>query len=187
VSEAQRLLDAVRRRTEGTPYVVEETFQGFDVRIDIEDTSWYALMYKQHLSRTWVYHVAVDEAGKTLSITDDVRAVDWKAGTGVQSEGGETPVPVLSMAKSGAVGRFESKSFRKTYAFNDQGEYGKVVDYTFDAAEGRDLIRGPARELGWTEKMGAAQRTGVVVAVSTIVLLVLAGIVVGIVALAGGL
>lgn len=184
MGEADRLLDAVRARTEGTPYVVEPTAQGFDVRIDIENASWYALMYKQHLSRTWIYHVAVDEAAKTLSITDDVRGVDWRAGA--ESEGG-VPTPVLKASLSRELGRIESKSFQKTWAVNERGEYGKVVDFSFDAAEGRNLVREPARELGWDERMGGAQRIGLYVAVGTIALLVLAGIVVGIVALAGGL
>lgn len=124
-----------------------------------------------------------DEGSKTLSITDGVRNVDWRAGA--ESRDG-VPVPVLSMSKSGAEGRFENKSFQKTWAVNEQGEYAKVVDFCFDAAEGRDLIRGPARELGWTEKRGGAERIGLHVAVATVALLVLAGIVVGIVALSGG-
>lgn len=185
MSEADQLMAAVRARTEGTPYVVTPTPQGFDVQIDLADASWYALLYKQHLERTWVYHVKVeDETSKTLSITDEVRDVDWRVGA--ESSGG-VPVPVLTMSKSGAKGRFETKSFQKTWAVNEQGEYGKVVDYSFTSSEGRDLIRGPARELGWTDKRGGAERIGLYVALATVALLVLAGIVVGIVALAGGL
>ncbi len=183
MTDAQELVAAVRARTDGTPYVVTETGTGFDVQIDVEDASWYALAYKQHLSRTWVYHVKV-EGPRTLSITDDARQVDWRAGAGSQDG---VPVPVLSVSTYGAKGRFETKSFQKTFAVNEQGDYDKVVDYHFTSSEGRDLIRGPARELGWSETRGGAERIGLYVGVGTIVLLVLAGIVVGIVALAGGL
>lgn len=182
MSQAQQLLDAVRERTAGTPYVVTETPTGFDVRVDIENASWYALMYKQHLDRTWIYHVSLDEAAKTMSITDDVRGIDWRAGA--RSEGG-VPVPVLSAAASGARGRFESKSFQKTFAFNEQGEFGKVVDFRFDSSEGRDLIRGPARDLGWSEKMGGAQRTGLVFAVAGGVLAVVVVVALVVLAVAG--
>lgn len=182
MSDAQELVAAVRARTEGTPYVVEETGSGFDVRIDIENASWYALLYKQHLSRTWVYHVKL-EGAKTLSITDDVREVDWRAGA--ESRGG-VPTPVLTASTSRDLGRIESKSFQKTWGVDEQGGYGKVVDYQFTSSEGRDLIRGPAEELGWTEKRGTSERIGLYVAVGTVALLLVAGLIVAIVALAGG-
>ncbi len=173
MSVAAELLEAVRASTRGTPYAVTPTPTGFDVAIDIADSSWYAMAYKQHLSLAWIYHVKVDEAAKTLSITDDVRDLNWKVGVGAV---GGVPVPVLSVGASRKLGRFELKSFRKTWAVNEAGEPGKVVDYTFSASEGRDLIRGPARDLGWQEKTGAAQRIGLIVGVGTTIALVLAGI-----------
>lgn len=184
MTDAQELVAAVRARTEGTPYAVTETGDGFDVQVDIENASWYALLYKQHLSKTWIYHVKVEEGAKQLSITDDAREVDWRAGAGVS---GGTPVPVLALSTSLKKGRLEEKSFQKTWAVNEQGHYDKVVDFDFTSSEGRDLIRRPAQELGWTEKRGGSERIGLYVGVGTIVLLVLAGIIVAIVALSGGL
>ena len=184
MSDEQELVAAVRARTEGTPYVLTETDTGFDVQIDVEDASWYAVAYKQHLSKTWVYRVKFEKGDKTLSITDDVRDVQWRAG--VAASGG-VPTPVLSVSKSGDKGRFEVKSFRKTYAVDEQGHYGKVVDFHFTSSEGRDLIRGPARELGWTERRGGYERIGLYVAVGTLALLVLCGIAVAVVALTTGL
>ncbi|MCR6031233.1 hypothetical protein GGQ22_07215 [Nocardioides sp. zg-579] len=184
MTDVEELVAAVRRRAEGTPYVVTETPSGFDVQIDIADASWYALLYKEHLSRTWIYHVKVEDgATKTLSITDDVRTVDWRVGA--ESRDGQ-PVPVLGGSLSRQLGRVESQGFQKVYATNEHGEYAKVLDIRFDSAEGRDLIRGPARELGWTEKRGLSERIGLYVGVSTLVMLVLGGLVVAIVALTVG-
>lgn len=46
MSDVHELLAAAQARTVGTPYVVTETPRGFDVNIDIENASWYALLYK---------------------------------------------------------------------------------------------------------------------------------------------
>ena len=183
MSDERELLAAVRARTEGTPYVVTETDDGFDMRIDIADASWHGLLHAQHLDKAWTYHVRLAPE-KRLTITDDVRTVTWRAGAGPGTQG---PVPVLSASAGRRVGRWNEKGFQKTWAVDERGSHGTVVDFTVDSAWGRDLIRGPARELGWAEERGGAERTGLYVAVGTIALLVLAGLVVAVVALAGGL
>ena len=114
-------------------------------------------MYQQHLEKTFTYRVKLDEAAKVLSITDDSYELHWKRGADVS---GGVPVPTLGAKLSRSMGRLESKSFEKVYAVNEEGQFGKVVDYSFDSGEGRRHIREPARELGWTEKAGTAQRIG---------------------------
>lgn len=161
MSASGELVEAVRARLVGTPYRMVETERGFDVAVDLADATYYTLMYRKHLETTWTYRVHLDEATRTLSITDDSYRMEWKAGADVS---GGVPRPTLGARLSRSVGRFESKSFQRTYAIGEDGEYGKVVDFTFDAAEGRRLIREPARELGWTEKAGTAQRIGLVFA-----------------------
>jgi hypothetical protein len=183
MTEAQELLAAVRARTAGTPYVVSETDDGFDVRLDLENPSWHAVLQEQHLSRTWIYHVRLDEGARTLSITDDVRDVRWGAAGG--SRGG-APVPVLGASASRTRGRVGSRSFQRTWVLGEHG-FEKVAEHHHSSAEGRDLVRGPARELGWTERRGTAELIGLYVGVGTLVLLLVAGIAVGVVALAGGL
>jgi hypothetical protein len=159
MSAATELLEAVRARSQGTPYAVTPTPAGFDVALDVTDPSWYAPARRQHLSRAWTHHVLVDEAAKTVAITDEEHSLSWSAGVG--SDGG-VPVPVLSATASRSWGRMETKSFQKTFTITETGDHDKVVDFTFDSGEGRDLIRGPARDLGWHEKAGAAERVGLV-------------------------
>ena len=184
MSDAEQLVAAVRARTENTPYVVAPTPSGFDVKLDIENATWFALMYQQSLSKTFTYHVVVDEGAHSIAITDDAREVTWQRGA--ESRDG-VPTPVLGGSMSRELGRLETKSFRKTYAFDQKGEYGKVVDYSFTSSEGRDLIRGVAQEQHWTENRGRSERIGLYVAAGTVALLVLAGIIVAIVALTVGL
>ncbi|KQT90764.1 hypothetical protein ASG49_13535 [Marmoricola sp. Leaf446] len=183
MTDAEKLLAAVRANTEDTPYAVTETAKGFDVTIDVADATWFALMHQKHLSKSFTYHVVVDEANHTIAITDDLREVTWRRGAEMRDG---IPVPVLGASLSRDLGRIEQKSFQKTFGIDSSGQPGKVVDYSFSSSEGRDLIRGPARELGWTEKRGGAERIGLAVAVGTVALLVLAGIIVAVVALAGG-
>lgn len=158
---AEELITAVEARLEGTPYRLQRSEDGFDVGVDIVDASYWSLMYRKHLEKTWTYRVRLDEASRTMSITDDSYELQWRAGADVS---GGVPVPSLGARLSRAVGRLESKGFERTYAVGDDGTFGKVVDYTFDAAEGRRLIREPAKELGWDEAMGTAQRIGLVFA-----------------------
>ncbi len=167
MSASQELIEAVRARVADTPYRLEETADGFDVGVDLADAKYYTLMYQKKLEKTFTYRVKLDEASKTMSITDDSWELSWKRGADVS---GGTPVPTLGARVSRSMGRFESKSFQKTYGVNEQGELGKVVDYSFDSSEGRDLIREPARELGWSEQAGTQQKIGLYVGVGAVVL-----------------
>lgn len=65
------------------------------------------------------------------------------------------------------------------------GEVGKVVDHTFRAGEGRQLIRRVADELGWKEGMNAEQKGGLIVGIAAIVLTVGVFAAIGINALLG--
>lgn len=167
MARKQELIAAVRSRTKGTPYAVSETVDGFDLGIDLADATYYTLIYQKKLEKTFTYRVRLDEASSKMKITDDTYELSWKRGADVS---GDTPVPTLGARISRSVGRLESKSFRRTYAVDEHGEYGKVVDYRFDSAEGRRLIREPAAQLGWREKAGTAQKVGVSVAVAALVL-----------------
>ena len=162
MSASRDLIEAVQARLAGTPYRLDVTDDGFDVAVDLADATYYLLMHQQHLERTFTYRVQLDEAAKVMSITDDSYELRWKRGVDVS---GGVPVPTLGAKLSRSMGRLESRSFQKVYAVDEQGQLGKVVDYSFDSAEGRRYIREPARELGWIEKAGNAQRIGIAFAV----------------------
>lgn len=182
MSDAQQLLEAVRARTEGTPYTVTPTERGFDVGIDFPDYTWHRMLFDQHVSRAWTYHVVVDEPTMTIRVTDEESVVRWKGGG---SRAG-IPIPVISHSSTRNFGRIQKVSMHKTISL-DGSPAPRPSDFTFSSAEGRELIRGPARELGWTEKMGGAEKTGIVVAIGALALAVVVGILLVVLALTGAL
>ncbi|GAA3561500.1 hypothetical protein GCM10022197_16420 [Microlunatus spumicola] len=179
MSATQDLFAAVQARTAGTPYVVEPKPEGFDVRLALEDPQWFGSFREWQLTQASVHHVRADEAARTYSVDDELRTLTWRAGT----DGRERPV--LSAGVSVARGNIRRKSVRRTYALGPGG-LTKTSEATFDSSAGRDLVTAAAKELSWKPRLSLNERIGLVVGLTTIVLIVLMGIVVGIVALAGG-
>ena len=180
MSTRQSVLDQVRAATAGTPYVVKETPEGFDLEIDVVDAQWFTLMRVNGLQRVFTYEVALDEQEQKYSITDVAHSVSWDAGSG---QGGP---PTLHREQSTERGRVYSKSFHlETGVDARTGEVGTPVNYRFDSTEGRGIIRGVLKENGWSERMGSEQKIGLVVAGLTVVALLVAGIVALVMALLG--
>lgn len=151
--ERGRMLEAVRRSTAGTPYVVTETPSGFDVALDIVDAQWFGLYSAEGLTKVFVHHVAVPGDG-TYAVTDDAFTLEWEAG-----------VPTLSASVERTRGHVKEVGFEKVWAFDRSGRFGKVVDVRFDSERGRRLIRDAAKDVGLDRERGNAERIGLVVAV----------------------
>jgi hypothetical protein len=179
MSATQELFAAVQARTAGTPYAVEPTPEGFDVRLALEDPQWFGTFRERRLTQASIHHVRLDEAARTCSVDDELRTLTWRAGP----DGRERPV--LSAAVSVSRGNLRSRSVRRTYALGPGG-ITKTSEATFDSSAGRDLVVDTAKELGWRLQRSLNERIGLYVGVTTIVLIVLTGLVVGIIALAGG-
>ena len=172
MSTRQELLDQLRSATEGGPYVIEETSQGFDMVIDIVDAQWFTPMRLNGLQRVFTYEVTLHEAEQKYSITDVAHSVSWDAGAGPDGP------PSLHREQSTERGRVYSKSFHiETGVDARTGELGTPVNYRFDSSEGRTLLRGVLQGNGWSEQMGTEQKIGLVVAAVTVVALVVVGIV----------
>jgi hypothetical protein len=173
MGQRDEFLAAVQQAAAGTPYAVTPTDGGFDVALNIVDAQWYGLFNKAGLSKAYTHHVSVPEDG-TYSVTDDAREVEWVAGT-----------PRVSATASRQVGRVKEFGVQKVWAFDENGQFGKVVDYRFNSEEGRDLITLIADNLGLKQERGTAEKIGLYVGLGTIAALVVCGIVIGILALAG--
>lgn len=76
--DTSRFLVEVRSLAQGTPYVVKATDDGFDVRVDVADAQWYALVYKEGLRKIFTHHVALDEAKGSYTVTDDAYDLEWQ-------------------------------------------------------------------------------------------------------------
>ncbi|MGG5260643.1 hypothetical protein [Phycicoccus avicenniae] len=165
-SSTEELVRRVREAAEGTPYVVVERPYGFDVTIDLADARWLTLTRARGLRKVVTHEVHVKGSGR-YGITDIERTVEYGAGS--DGAGGAS----LGAARSIRRGRLLGGSRRVEIGLDaDTGKVGKVVDYTFRAGEGRELVRGAADELGWREEMNAEQRGGLVVGIAALVLTV---------------
>ncbi len=160
---ADELRAAVAARAEGTPYVVVPTPEGFDLRIDLADARWWGPLGAAGRRKVVQHRVALDEGARSMTITDDHYDVQWSAGADVSTR---VPRLVASARAERSLGRTWEVSGEKTFGLDDTGRPATVVDYTFSSAEGHGMIRDAAAPLGWSERMGAAQRAGVVAAVA---------------------
>jgi hypothetical protein len=170
---AYELFARVQQAAVETPYKVVPTAKGFDVELDVADATWFGLFNKAGLKHAFIHHVSIPETG-TYSVTDDARTVEWIAGT-----------PRISFEASREVGRIKKVSFNRTYAFNEHGDFGKVVDFSFNSEEGRALIDSAATELGYRQVRGTIEKIGLIIGLGTLALLLLMGVVIGAVMLIG--
>lgn len=164
---AYELFARVQQAAANTPYKVVPTEKGFDVELDVADATWFGLFNKAGLKHAFIHHVSIPETG-TYSVTDDARTVEWIAGT-----------PRISYEASREIGRIKKVSFNRTYAFNEEGEFGKVVDFKFNSEEGRALIDSAATDLGYRQVRGSIEKVGLFIGLGTLVLLVLMGVIIG--------
>jgi hypothetical protein len=57
MSGDREFFERVQEAAEGTPYVVTETADGFDVALHIVDAQWFGLFNKAGLQRLYIHHV----------------------------------------------------------------------------------------------------------------------------------
>ena len=153
MAQTEEFLRQIRKSVKGTPYVVDETDEGFDLTLDIVDAKWFGLYHKEGLHRVHTYHVNVGRDG-TYSITDDSQTVEWEAG-----------VPTLSASVERTRGRVWERSTEKVWALGEDLRFGPVVDYKFNADEGRELIDAVAENLGLKQQRGRDEKIGLYVAI----------------------
>jgi hypothetical protein len=180
VTATQELADAVRARAQGTPYVVEETPEGFDVRLALEDPLLFRQLRGWRLVEASIHHVRTDEERRTCSVEDELRELTWRAGPDGQQR------PTLGGRLAVKKGRVISKSVQRRYGAAASG-IEERSEQRFDNTVGRRLVEDAARDLGWRQERGTSEKIGLYVAVAVVALLVLGGLVVGVLALAGRL
>lgn len=151
------LFRGVQEAAAGTPYVVTETDEGFDVTLNIVDAEWYGLFNKAGLEKVYIHHVAVPKTG-VYTITDDSRTVEWVAG-----------VPQLTASAQRQHGRVIEFGAQKVWAFDEQGHFGPQADYRFNSEEGRDLVTGVAEQLGLKQRRGGTEKIGLYVGIFALV------------------
>lgn len=169
---ADQLRAAVVERAAGTPYRVVETPEGFDLRIDLADSRWYGPLGASRARRVVEHKVVLDEASRSLTLTEEHFEVRWEAGV---DAAGRVPRLVAAARVERTLGRTYGFESERTWGVDAQGRAGRVVDFTFTSAEGQGMVRDAARALGWSERMGGAQRTGLVVGGAALALALVVG------------
>jgi hypothetical protein len=167
--------ERVRTATEGTPYAVTETREGFDVTLDIVDAQWFGLFNKAGLRKVYIHHVKLADDG-AFSVTDESRSLEWVAGS-----------PRIAATGEVQRGRIKEFGFQKVWAFDEHGNFGVQAEYRFNSEEGRDLIEGVAKQLGLEQRRGTEERIAIVFAALALGGIAIGGIVVAILALLGEL
>lgn len=163
--EGRELFRRVQEAAAGTPYLVEETDQGFDVTLDIVDAQWFGLFNKAGLEKVYIHHVTFPQPGR-YTIVDDSRSVEWVAG-----------VPQLKATAERQYGRVIELGAQKVWAFDEHGRFGVQADYSFNSEEGRTLVTVVAEQMGLTLRRGSIEKgalyIGVFTAVGAVVVLIL--------------
>lgn len=136
------------------------------MELDVADATWFDLVNKAGLKHAFIHHVSIPETD-TYSVTDDARTVEWITGT-----------PRISYKTRRKIGRVKKVSFNRTYAFNEQGELGKVWTLRSSPRRGRASIDSAARNLGYRQAQGSIEKFGLVIGLGTLALLALAGIII---------
>lgn len=139
----------VRAAVGGTPYAVTAADGGFDVTLDLADAQWWGILNRAGLKRSIRHEVRLRDE-QTFTVTDVERRVDWVAG-----------VPRAAASASVSRGRTWGAGAEKVWALGDDGRISAVVDYRFDASEGRELVETAARSLGLTQRRGTEERIAI--------------------------
>jgi hypothetical protein len=126
------------------------------VRVDLADTSWWALLQRQGLRKS--YSTTLTAIGPcTVARAHSEQQVDWAAGP----DGRLTPVVTGRMSMTG--GRVWALGSEQIWAVGPAG-VGKVVDYRLDSAELQGLIAQTLRRAGWSTALDTQSRIGLWVA-----------------------
>ncbi len=157
-----RFSEAVAAAAAGTPYTVVQHKHGFDVQLDTASAQWWELFARVKMRRSFRWRVRERSDGRIFTITDRQIDVDWRAGVpslaAPSSFGSGWNWSTLSWDGefSFQTGRIIEFSRQNIWALSDQGRIEQVVDYRFNAREGRDLIRLVAKRQGLKERQPLA-------------------------------
>lgn len=155
----------VREALAGKPYTVTTVPGGFDVVLDLADAQWWGLFNRAGLRKSVSHEVRV--TGDRYVVTDVEREVEWVAGA-----------PRVAAEATLRRGRIRSAGFRKTYAFDDDLQPAKVVDYSYSSETSRRLVVAEAEALGLRSRRSTEETVGMVFAGVAVVGLLVGGLVV---------
>ncbi len=133
MTDAKKLFMAgVARAAVGTPYVVTETNDGFDVQTNIKDEMWLSLSSRSGVDKLYIHKVRV--LGNAYRILDDFQKLRWVSGK-----------PIMGSPGSATYARTFSLKAGTTPAPEVERD---LPEGEIDPAAGRRLIVAVGDELG---------------------------------------
>ncbi|GIG20054.1 hypothetical protein Cch01nite_07780 [Cellulomonas chitinilytica] len=156
---AEELIEAVSAAAAETPYRVNATEHGFDLRIDLQDVRWHGFLERVGRRGVVENHVVLDCERRTMRITDEHYDVRWVSG----ESGARAPHLAARIEATRTLGRTWEVQYE--VPLGGHARTGEPAEQQFTTADGHRMIREAAAELGWSEKAGIYQRIGIAFAI----------------------
>jgi hypothetical protein len=127
------------------PYIIKpDAKTDLFVEWKIVDATWYAILSKERLSKTYRAYLLLDESRKSARYCEETGSVRWYAGTDGALK------PRVAFEKAFFRGRILfQKSWEVQYGIKEDGTPGKIYEYKFDVNRVRDPIVKTIEDNGW--------------------------------------
>lgn len=163
--EAAEFLTQVQKAAVGSPYVVRPTRVGFDVALDLLDSQWWPRLERSGVRRTTVHHVQIARGNRRYTVSDVAFELTW-----VVDDGRRVPAMGRRIRDHG----HDVVPLEVAHAM----PWGRVRrDLTgLTAEDGRRLVTETAKELGWKQRWGRAEKGALLVGILGVALAVVTAI-----------
>jgi hypothetical protein len=158
-------------RAAGTPYTVTTIPGGLLVHLDVADMQWMTLIGARGLSKEYSIELMLDESSHVYRKEQIIRGLTWRAGL----QPG-TFVPEISGSRSVQRGTMIEVSGTSVLGLDRAGHLG-VQGYSLDSREMSAFVDQVMEPSGWTKKMDRSTRIGLIVALSAVGGILVAGLI----------
>lgn len=165
MNTAKQLIAELKKRSDGTPYQIEsDGSSNFTVKLDVVDTSYYFLMYKNGVKRAFSIQAKIDSKNRTVQTTDSLYALDWQVGSD------PTDVkPRINWDVAVQQGEIYAFERRADIGVTKSGQLGLAVNYGYNTRAAKKWLDQQLKELGWRRVWGTQAKIGLVVGVIAII------------------
>ena len=164
-----QLISNLINASNDSPYIIEETENGFRMSLNIVDAKWYTLLYKNGIKKTFTIDAKLNEGKQTAATTDTLYTLDWQAGADA-----ETFVPKLGGKIGVQKGEVWSYQAGKQYGVGADGQVGETASWRFNSTEAKAWLDGQLKANGWHRTLGATAKGAIIFAVAIVVIAAIA-------------
>jgi hypothetical protein len=139
----QQLIALFQQKAVDSPYIIELTPNGFNVKLNIVDAKWMTIIQANGLKKTFSIEVTLDEAKHAVQTNDRMYSLSWNAGLN------GALVPSIQAEVSTFSGSMMEISTDKRVGYVPGAGVGLAVNYTFNSEEARGWLNAVLVEGGW--------------------------------------